>query len=52
MKTTPSHGPSFKLYYNKPTICQKSISDNDFFRKKKNPPKPEETPTSKLNIYA
>lgn len=49
MEITRKPSPSFK-HYLKPTICQKSMSDNDFFRKKKRPQ--EKNPTDKLNLYA
>ncbi len=54
MKTTYTLGPSFKYQYNKqPLLVQKSIWDNDFFRKTKKPlvPPPDDKP-SKLNLLA
>ena len=54
MKTTYTPGPSFKYQYNRqPLLVQKSIWDNDFFRKTKKPPvSPPDDESSKLNLLA
>ena len=54
MRTTYTLGPSFKYQYNKqPLLVQKSIWDNDVFRKTKKPPvPPSDDKPSELNLLA